>query len=161
LERVEGFEEQYWLIEDVHLMLRIAMVGGRFVHIDTERPVFLYRQRDEESLVSEHDQAFVEGCLRNARMAEQYARSHDQIDDELRAQLVRVYFQGTRYYAGRDWDRFKEVWEWIRRLDGRALPERPAHLRAVARMVGYPAAEKVAISYRRLKETLRKAIPML
>jgi len=161
LERVDGFDEECWLIEDVHLHLRLAMAGGRFMHVETDQPVFFYRQREEGSLASGNQEAFIEGCLRNARMVERYARRHDRMDEELRAQLVRVYFQGTRYYASRDWKRFKEVWRWIRHLDESALPEHPAHLRAVARMVGYPTAEKVAISYRRLKETLQKAISLL
>jgi hypothetical protein len=155
LEQVDGFEEQYWLIEDVHLMLRLAMAGGRFEHVETEGPVFSYRQRDEGSLVAENKRAFIEGCVRNAQMVEEYARENEALTDTLRNQLIRVYFQGTRYYAGRDRNRFLEIWNRIRNLNPRAYPERPAHLRMVSKILGYPAAERVAVSYRRLKSSLK------
>lgn len=155
LERVGGFEEQYWLIEDVHLLLRLAMRGGRFEHVETDEPVFCYRQRGEGSLAAENKQAFIEGCVRNARMVEQYAREEGELTDMLRDQLVRVYFQGTRYYAGRDHERFSEIWSRIQGLNPNAHPEQPTHLRLVSKILGYPAAENVAASYRRLKSSLK------
>ncbi|WP_263808695.1 glycosyltransferase family 2 protein [Salinibacter sp.] len=155
LERVKGFEEEHWLIEDVHLLLRLAMAGGRFDHVETEEPVFFYRQRDEGSLVAENKRAFIEGCVRNARMVEQHARKNDMLTDPLRDQLTRVYFQGTRYYAPRDRERFSEIWDRIRGLKPDAHPETPPHLRMASKILGYPAAEKVAVSYRRLKSSLK------
>jgi glycosyltransferase involved in cell wall biosynthesis len=155
LEQVDGFEEQHRLIEDVHLLLRLAMAGGRFEQVETEGSVFFYRQRDEGSLVAENKRAFIEGCVRNARMVEQYARENDALTDTLRNQLIRVYFQGTRYYAGRDRERFFEIWKRIRNLNPSAHPERPAHLRIASKVLGYPIAEKVAVSYRRLKSSIK------
>jgi glycosyltransferase involved in cell wall biosynthesis len=155
LERVGGFEEEYWLIEDVHLLLRLAIEGGRFDHVETEEPVFFYRQRDDGSLVAENKRAFIEGCVRNARMVERFAREKNALTDPLRAQLVRVYFQGTRYYASKDRERFSEIWSRIQGLNPNAHPEQPAHLRLVSKILGYPAAEKVAVSYRRLKSSLK------
>lgn len=155
LERVDGFEEQYWLIEDVHLLLRLAMRGARFEHVKTDGPVFCYRQRGEGSLAAENKQAFIEGCVRNARMVEQYAREEGELTDLLRDQLVRVYFQGTRYYAGRDRERFSEIWSRIQGLNTNAHPEQPTHLRLVSKILGYPAAESIAVSYRRLKSSLK------
>jgi glycosyltransferase involved in cell wall biosynthesis len=155
LERVKGFEEEHWLIEDVHLLLRMAMAGGRFGHVETEGPVFFYRQRNEGSLVADNKQAFIEGCVRNARMVERYARKNEALTDPLRAQLIRVYFQGTRYYAGRDRERFSEIWSRIRDLNPDAHPDQPAHLRMASKILGYPVAERVAVLYRRLKSSLK------
>jgi glycosyltransferase involved in cell wall biosynthesis len=152
---VEGFEERYKVIEDVHLMLRIAMKGGGFEYVETNEPVFFYRQRDQGSLASDNKQAFVDGCVRNARLVEQYARENNTLTDTLQRQLIRVYFQGTRYYAGRDRERFFDIWKRIRNLNPRAYPERPTHLRMVSKILGYPAAERVAVSYRRLKSSLK------
>lgn len=155
MERVDGFEEQYWLIEDVHLLLRLAMRGGRFEHVETDGPVFCYRQRGEGSLAAENKRAFIEGCVRNARMVERFVRENNALTDPLRAQLIRVYFQGTRYYAGRDRERFSEIWDRIRDLNPHAHPEQPAHLRVASKILGYPTAENVAVSYRRLKSSLK------
>lgn len=155
LEAVGGFDERLRVIEDVHLMLRIAMKGGKFEHVKTNEPVFLYREHDNSSLSSGNKREFIEGCVRNARMVEQHARKNDMLTDPLRDQLTRVYFQGTRYYAPRDRERFSEIWDRIRGLKPDAHPETPPHLRMVSKILGYPAAEKVAVSYRRLKSSLK------
>jgi GT2 family glycosyltransferase len=153
LDIVNGFDERYSVIEDVHLMLRVAAAGGQFVHVSSDEPLFFYRQRDEGSL-SSNQTAFIEGCLRNARMVERYARNQKQMTEGIREQLIRVYFYGARFYAPRCWDRFNEIWSWIQRLDPAALPKSPAHLRTASRLLGYPIAERVAIAYRRMKHTL-------
>lgn len=158
LEEVDGFEEQNWLIEDVHLLLRIAMAGGRLEHVETNGPIFFYHQRKEGSLASDSEQAFVDGCLRNARMVEHHARTEGALTEELREQLIRVYFQGTRYYASRDRDRFEEVWNRVCRLDPGAVPEAPLHLRLASKLLGYPAAERVAVAYRETKSALKERL---
>ena len=45
LEQVNGFDENCWLIEDVHLNLRLAMSGGRFLFSPAGRALFYYRRR--------------------------------------------------------------------------------------------------------------------
>jgi glycosyltransferase involved in cell wall biosynthesis len=71
LEAVGGFDERYWLIEDVELLLRIAIHGGRFAKAPSEEPVLSYRRRPN-SLSQRSPESFVEGCLRNAQMVEDY-----------------------------------------------------------------------------------------
>ncbi len=69
LERVGGFDERHWFIEDADLLLRLAMAGAKFAQVPSDGPMFYYRQRGG-SLSRRSERAFVEGCLRNARMAE-------------------------------------------------------------------------------------------
>jgi glycosyltransferase involved in cell wall biosynthesis len=153
LERVSGFNEKLHLIEDVDLAMRIATCGGRFRHIESSQPLFFYRQR-EGSLSKQNGGEFVEACIRNARAAEACWQERDEMSDARAEVLCSIYFQGARYFAPRDPERFEKIVRHIEELTPRPLPAGPRPLRYASGIVGYRHAEKLATLYRRIKRHL-------
>jgi glycosyltransferase involved in cell wall biosynthesis len=150
LEAVCGFDERHWLIEDVDLLLRIAIAGGRFHYVPSEEPLFFYRQH--ASSLSRRDQrAFIEGCVRNARMVERYWHSKQALTILQINVLTNIYFQATRHFAGYDWTAFEAMMQQIEQLNPQFLPPAPRMLRMMSRVVGYRRAEKLAWRYRHIK----------
>jgi len=154
LERLGGFDERHRLIEDVDLMLRIAIAGGGFTVAPTPQPLFFYRQR-HDSLSRSDQRAFVEGCVRNARMLELHWRGQCELTTARAQRLAEIYFQGARFYADTDVACFEELVRAIEALVPGALPAGPPTLRALSRLIGYRRAEQVATHYRRAKALVR------
>jgi glycosyltransferase involved in cell wall biosynthesis len=154
LEQVAGFDEQHWLIEDVDLLLRIAMAGGSFYHVHSDAPLFLYRQIGTSSLSQRSKREFIEGCLRNARMVEAHWQSAGTLTPAQVSLLVGIYFQGARHYAASDWQMFESIVDKIETLAPGFIPGRPAALNRLSRVMGYRRAERVAVIYRQLKSYL-------
>ena len=152
LERVGGFDERYRLIEDVHLLLRIAMAGGQFHKVDSPDPLFYYRQVHGTSLSQRDQRAFIEGCLRNAALAEDYWRSQGDLTPAQTETLIGVYFQGARFFAAVDHLRFAQLAAKLESFHAPFIPAGPAHLRLASQLLGYSRAEKLATQYRRLKK---------
>jgi hypothetical protein len=121
--------------------------------VPSAAPLFFYRQHDA-SLAHSDGRAFMEGCLRNARLAEDRWRERDQLTQP-RAQIIaHVLFLAARFYAERDPARFHTLTSDIYRLNPRFLPDEPASLRVLSRIIGYASAEQVAVRYRRLRRTV-------
>jgi len=156
LERTDGFVESYRLIEDVDLLMRIVMSGGLLRPVPSTRPLSWYRQR-AGSLSRENERAFVDGCVRNARRAEVYWRDRDELTAPRAGMVAEVYFMGTRFYAERDPDVFLALTRDIYRLEPTFLPRKPATLRLLTRIFGYTRAERCAVRYRRLKQSVQRA----
>jgi glycosyltransferase involved in cell wall biosynthesis len=153
LERVGGFTADCSPIEDVNLMLRIALAGGQFLAIPSEEPLAYYRQvPDSFSRWSDH--RFVEGCVGNARIAEDHWRREGSLNPARAGILAEVYLQGARFFAGIDWLRFEALACRLDALVPGFVPSRPPALRWVSRLLGYRRAERVAVLYRRCKRRL-------
>jgi glycosyltransferase involved in cell wall biosynthesis len=152
LERVDGFNQHFRLIEDVELLLRIAIAGGSFSHVPSPEPLFFYR-RQKNSLSRQSERDFIEGCVRNA----DFTLSHLQTSgsSRLTRETVRVftdvYSQAARFYFERDKARFNEIHTKILELDPEYRPARPAALRFLSGAIGYPRAEAIAVAYRKIK----------
>jgi glycosyltransferase involved in cell wall biosynthesis len=151
LERVSGCNEDYWFIEDVDLMLRIAMSGGVFRAVPSATPLFFYRQRIHESLAQRSRRDFVEGCVRNAKLAEAYWTARSDLTVPHRRLLAGIYVQGARYYASEDQKQFLTLVADIESLVPGFVPEAPARLKYLSRLLGYRRAEMSAVTFRRLK----------
>lgn len=155
LEAVGGFDERHWLIEDVDMLLRMAIAGGQFRRVSTPAPLFDLRQHGDNSL-SRHDQAaFHEGCIRNAAMVEEYWRSRGELSEPRARLLARVYQPGAHYFAAHNRRRFDELVARIERLMPGFVPESPALLRKVSRVVGFRRAELLSVQYRRAKSVAK------
>lgn len=153
VERVSGFDERHWLIEDVDLLLRIAIAGGKFHRVFLDTPSFFYRQRNG-SLSQSNSREFLEGCLRNAKMVETCWKSRNELTPVRASVLANIYFQGARSLAGVDGPGFEAMLEKIESLTPHFLPPAPLSLRWLSRLVGYRKAERLAVTYHRLKESL-------
>lgn len=154
LEKVCGFDERHWLIEDVDLLMRIAMHGGRFQHLPSGEPLFFYRQRTNGSLSRRSQWEFIEGCTRNAAMAEEYWRSKGELTPERARLVMDVYFHASRFYAPRDHGRFEAIVSRMECLGPSVVPRTPRHLTYASRLLGYRRAEDLAVLYRRIKTLL-------
>jgi glycosyltransferase involved in cell wall biosynthesis len=152
LERVDGYNESHQFVEDVELLLRIAFGGGCFERVTSSQPLFFYRTRPD-SLSRSDDRAFIEGCVRNARLAERYWTERHRLTRAEARILAEVYFVGARFYSGRDQDAFNELVGDIYRLDPNFVPREPRALRILTKLLGYPRAERCAVQYRRFKRS--------
>jgi glycosyltransferase involved in cell wall biosynthesis len=156
LERVGGYVEAYRFIEDVDLLLRIAFAGGQFERVATDDPLFLYRETPG-SLAQSDATSFVDGCVRNARLAEAEWRRQGGITGERAQLLADVYFMGAHHHAARNAQTFHRLVDDIHRLVPDFAPKSPGGLRLLARMIGYGQAERVAVQVRKVKASLRGA----
>jgi glycosyltransferase involved in cell wall biosynthesis len=150
LRGVGGFDESHRLIEDVELHIKIAMGGGIFVKVLSNRPLFWYRD-GPQSLSKSNRTEFVEGCIRNAKLVERYVRRRQSWSTEIVEAIVAVYYHGARYFAEHDWERFEELLADIEALRPAFLPIAPVRLRALSRVLGYRNAERASGFCRRLK----------
>ena len=152
LDRVGGFDARYRFIEDVDLMVRIAMAGGAFRGVAGEGPLFFYRGH-EGSLSRSDRLQFVSGCVRNARTVEGHWRqSRGTLDEQQRALLSPIYENALRVYALHDTDDFETTLGDLRRIDPDFRPS-GFKLRWLSRLLGIRGAY-VASGRRRIRKGL-------
>jgi glycosyltransferase involved in cell wall biosynthesis len=154
LERVGGYNESYSLVEDLELLMRIVMDGGRIAEVPAAAPTFWYRQVPK-SLSRVNTDAFVRACLRNLKHAETHWRGSRDLTPARAAFLADEYFRLARYFAEHDQPLFDDLLTDIYELQPAFVPPRPASLRRAAQLVGYKRAEQIAIQYRKLKRLLQ------
>lgn len=150
LERVGGFDERHWLIEDVDLALRLTMAGAELRYIRTDRPMFFYRQLDG-SLSRRDPRAFAAGCVRNAELVETHWRAQSVLTPSRAETLARVYYQAARTVAVLAPRESRRLFDRIDALVPGFVPREPARLRRLSQLVGYRRAERVAAAYRWIK----------
>jgi hypothetical protein len=153
LSRVGGFDDKLTYIEDVDLQLRLVAAGGRFAEAPSDEPLFFYRMR-EDSLSRSNPEAFIQGCLRNAGLALQIARSKGQVTPALRRLVCDVLSQGVVFYAERDAGRADELIGRIRVLDPRYI-RKGRLFRIFALAAGWPLAERLAARTRAARRAVR------
>src|ERR1051326_7227709 len=73
VENAEGFNERRHFIEDVELLLRLAISGAPFLRVGSTEPLFFYRQHSG-SLSCSNRRAFVDGYVENAHLVEKHWR---------------------------------------------------------------------------------------
>jgi glycosyltransferase involved in cell wall biosynthesis len=156
LERVGGYNPDYTLVEDIDLLMRIVIAGGRLQDVPTPAATFWYRQLPR-SLSRENTGAFVRACLRNLKKAETHWRTSGALTVERAEFLADEYFRLGRFFAEHDRRQFAALVDDIYALDPGFVPPWPSSLRNVSRVVGYRRAEHLAIRYRRLKRLLQPA----
>jgi len=154
LEKTGGFNEEYRLIEDVDLMLRIAMAGGRFVSTATVHPLSFYRQRDG-SLSNESRCSFVDGCVRNALFAEHYWRERQsELTPPQRTLLAGICGDALRFYIETDRRKYRSLLPHLLEFEPGYRPGGTA-LGFLSRLVGRETAESFAARFRRLRYSSR------
>jgi glycosyltransferase involved in cell wall biosynthesis len=147
---VGGFDASHEPIEDVGLCVKIAITGGSFVKAESNVPVSSYRDLPRSFSKINH-RRFVESCIKNAKLAEQYIQPNPHKSPRTVEAIVDVYFAGARYFAGLDWKRFEEIVSDIEVLRPAFVPNVPAQLSILSRIAGYRRAERLAVLYRRGK----------
>jgi glycosyltransferase involved in cell wall biosynthesis len=151
LREAGGFDQSHEPIEDVGLCVKIAIAGGAFVKAPSDGPMSWYRDLPRSFSKINH-RRFIESCIKNAKLAEQYVRSN-RSDPTCSSRtidaIVDVYYVGTRYFAGYDWKRFEEIVTDIESLRSTFVPSAPARMNVLSRIVGYRKAERLAVLCRK------------
>jgi glycosyltransferase involved in cell wall biosynthesis len=154
LQKVNGFDERWWLIEDVDLNMRLSMAGGRFVSAPAGRALFYYRRRG--SSLSRRRLDFLAGCVRNLRLAESHWRENGLLTPERAGFLLQSYESLLHNLASVDDGAFEDLLRHVRDLSPGWLPRQPG-MQLLSRVVGYRRAERVSMRYRELKAFSRRA----
>jgi len=153
LSAVGGFDERLSLGEDIDLLLRIAMAGGRFARAESEGPAFLYRVT-HESLGSRE--------LRNVdslrslvyvfRRVEEFLRHHPpdrELSHRARASLARRYTRFIDFFVDHDPEFFRSIVAWLNGLGLPYPPDLSTGMRALVQAIGYTNALRLKRSCRR------------
>lgn len=158
LERVGGFHEQQLLIEDVNLLIRIALEGGTFVHVPTDFPAVHYRQYPT-SLSRQHNDLFADGCWRNAKLLERHWRETTCLTPARRALLGQIYLFAAQATAGGDRpdrEKLSEVARLVLPAIARSKEARRALIRALAyRYLGQTLGYSCERAYLRAVQPIR------
>lgn len=145
LERLGGFDETRNLIEDVHLALRLAMAGARFVRAESSKPLFFYRQV-KDSLSRRDHVGFFKGVIGNTAMVQAHWEAQPGgITDAQRIMLLAQYAFVMRSCRLIDVKLFDETLERARSLQPGWLPRERCLVVWVSYLVGYRAAEGLAL----------------
>jgi teichuronic acid biosynthesis glycosyltransferase TuaG len=154
LKKVNGFDERWWLIEDVDLNMRLSMAGGKFASARAGRALFYYRRRG--SSLSRRRLDFLGGCVRNLRLAESYWREIGLLTPDRVGFLLNAYESLLHNLAAVDDGAFEDLLRHVRDLSPGWLPRHPG-MQLLSRLVGYRTAERVSMRYRQLKAFSRRA----
>lgn len=144
LARVGGFDEARTLIEDVHLALRLAISGGRFVRAESAAPLFYYRQ-----VAGSHSRREKKGFLKAQRANAFLVQSHWQAQEGgitagQRALLMVQFASVMRGCRTLDVKLFDETLKYARALEPGWIPRDRRKVAWLSRLIGYRTAEGLA-----------------
>lgn len=153
---IDAFQEGYWLVEDVHLQLKLISNRARFTIAPSTVPLFLYRSSPPTaSLSTAADRLpFWEACLRNLRLAESILGPDPSLLGSEQRRLAVLYGQLARGVFPRDRQLFSQILTRIAQLDPHYIPTGPPALRVASKLLGYPRAEQLNYWTRRLRNRL-------
>lgn len=152
IEKVRGWNESMWIVEDVRFLLDCAMQGASFIYCP--KLMGCYR-RTSASLSNLRMPQFAKRCLRNANHMQKQWLSHGGITEERKRALLGAYQQVARSSYRKDGATFELAYRALEGLCPGFVPKFPPHLRAVSRWIGYRNAEEAAYHYRRVKRIFR------
>lgn len=136
LEAVGGFDEEQWVIEDVNLLIRIALAGGVFTHVPTAFPVLYYRQH-AQSLSRQRNDLFAAGCHGNAKLVERYWRATEGLTPARRALLGQIYLFSASLISADAPDLERSMLDGVAGLTFGAAARSRAARRVLLRVVTY------------------------
>ena len=151
----KAFEEGFWLVEDVHLQLKLLQQGAIFEIAPASIPLFFYRSSPESGSLSTeaNRKPFLLACLRNLNFTEEILLEQTPVKkDYLR--LSHLYFQLARGFFACDPSLFRMIVAHIYLLNPDFLPLAPAKLRFASRIFGYATAERISHWLRMLKRKM-------
>lgn len=138
-------------VEDVRYVVELALSGALFVARDTGEAGLLYRQHAGARYSARPIASFARGCAANAAWAERYWEQHGGLTAPRRAALAEAYAFAARQLAAHDPAAFAEVAARGLALGPEFTRSLPGRVRFLARVVGYPRAEMIASSWRRMR----------
>jgi hypothetical protein len=151
------FPEVAGAIEDVRYAVELALRGACFVSSDVGEPGLFYRQHPGHRYSTRPMASFARGCADNAAWAERYWHKHGGLTAPRRAALGEAYAFAARQLAAHDPLAFADVAARGLALGSDFTRRLPGRVRLLSRLVGYPRAEMIASSWRRIRRTARPA----
>jgi glycosyltransferase involved in cell wall biosynthesis len=155
LPRMGGFLEEKNIAEDIDLMLRIAMAGGRFHRAPSDGPAFFYRHTPTslwQTFI--HNVEAMRNCLQTFRRAEEFLRRRSadgSLPESARHALAKRYGRWLPMYREQDPESFKMAMGWLEGLGESCPPGAGPKLRMLSKLIGYENAL-------RLRSGLRSAL---
>jgi glycosyltransferase involved in cell wall biosynthesis len=154
VEAIGAWNESLPIIQDARFLLDAALVGGQFVYVPGVGAD--YRVHRSNSLSRRNPVGFVGDVFRNACQVEAIWKNNGGITTERRAALEQAYGQAARFFFEHERPTFYTVLAKIHELNPNYLPSSPIALRQLSRWLGYERAEAIALTYRQVKQRLRK-----
>jgi len=152
LARIGGFSERPNMSEDMDLMLRIGMAGGKFLAAPTDGPGLLYRQSPTSlwRQYSRHSVAMRNAALTLRSVHEFFKQQNPQgLPMHVRDALAWRYANGLEFYQRFDPRTFRQIMGWIDELGVEAPPDLSRSMSALTRFLGFERALRVRTGYRR------------
>lgn len=153
---IDAFQEGYWLVEDVHLQLKLISNHAKFAIAPSTAPLFFYRTSPPTGSLSTADDRlpFLKACLRNLRFVEDILGPNLPLLGSERRRLAVLYGQLARGVIPLDRQLFSQILTRIAQLDPHYIPTGPPALRLASKLLGYPRAEQMSHWIRRIKQQL-------
>ena len=148
---VVWFEPGREVVEDVRFTVALAMAGARFVSSESGDLGLLFRQHTGPRYSTRPIASFARGCADNAMWAQAYWEEHGGLTPPRRAALSEAYAFAARQLAIVDRASFEQAAERGTALGRDFMRQLPARVRWLSRIVGYPRAESIASSWRRVR----------
>lgn len=160
LERIGGFMERPNIGEDLDLMLRIAMAGGRFRQAPSRAAAFLYRHTPGSLWrVSAKKVVPMRNLLETIRSADEFLRARSAngvLSVRERRALGRRYLRSVDHYLENDARSFEDLLRWLGDLGIAYPPDSDVGMRVLSRTVGLERALRARSALRRLKERFQR-----
>jgi glycosyltransferase involved in cell wall biosynthesis len=152
VKQVAGWDERLTCLQDIDLILRIAMQGGRFAVV----PYLCgyYRRPLQPTVSTRNKTAFMQACYDNYNHIYHFSEANGW-NEQRRTDLVKMYGWLARYYFEYDRAKFEQCLKRIRSLEPTYVPGPPL-LRLLTHFFGYRNAEFIALLYRKTKLVLKK-----
>jgi hypothetical protein len=147
------FEPGRDVVEDVRYMVSLAMAGARFVSSEADELGLLFRQHTGPRYSTRPAASFARGCADNAAWAQEYWEHHGGVTPARRAALSEAYVFAARQLASIDSAAFNRVAAQGMALGKEFTRHLPARVRWLSRLVGYPRAESIAMTWRRVRRS--------
>ena len=152
------FEAGREVVEDVRYMVALALAGARFVSSESDELGLLYRQHTGPRYSARPTASFARGCALNAEWAEDYWMAHGGLTPARRAALCEAYAFAARQLAPEDPVAFQRAASRGLAFGDEFTRQLPARVRWLSRLVGYPRAESIASTWRRVRHDRRNDV---
>jgi len=154
LESAGGFDKRVRLIEDVDLQIRMIGLGASFAEVPADVPIFCYNRR-RGSLSESRTAEFVEGVLRNARLARNMCIQDGYDTTSLTEVMREAFAQAIVFYASHDRTRFDDVFNEAQLYFACSHRKGSAAFNLLVGVFGWRRAELLCAGVRRAKNGCR------
>jgi len=152
--RVGGWNKNLPIIQDARFALDCALYNARFEY--SPGIMAYYRVHSSGSLSTHDPVGFVRDCFNNAIEVKQWWEKYKGLNEARRNALLQAFGYVARASFEKDPSVFEKSYEILEWLKPNYSPEKPLHLAALSRIIGYKRAESVALRYRKGKSALKK-----